>query len=123
MRAVAAIAGAEAQGYLSQSFKRQGDLIETDKPVDPDLEVTGLQKHMDGGCPVLFNVVSTNNYHPRQSRRLLQWAEKAQAKGVQVNVWTCDDPERMVELVEWGVDGICTNVPDVALSVIAGEPA
>ena len=36
------------------------------------------------GCPVLFNVVSANNYHPRQSRRLLAWAEKAQAKGNQV---------------------------------------
>src|ERR1700730_13893173 len=34
-------------------LREQGDLIETDKPVDPDLEVTGLQKHMDGGCPVL----------------------------------------------------------------------
>ena len=27
-------------------LRAQGDLIETDKPVDPDLEVTGLQKHM-----------------------------------------------------------------------------
>ena len=36
------------------------------------------------GCPVLFNVVSANNYHPRQSKRLLAWAEKAQAKGNQV---------------------------------------
>jgi N-acyl-D-amino-acid deacylase len=32
-------------------------------------------------CPVLFNVVIANNYHPRQSRRLLEWAEKAQARG------------------------------------------
>ena len=41
----------------------QGDLIETDKPVDPDLEVTGLQKHMDGGCPVLFNNVKGKPNH------------------------------------------------------------
>lgn len=39
--------------------------------------------------------------------------------GVQVNTWTCDDPERMRELISWGVDGICTNVPDVALAVVA----
>jgi len=32
-------------------------------------------------CPVLFNVVSANNYHPRQSKRLVDWAEKAQARG------------------------------------------
>jgi glycerophosphoryl diester phosphodiesterase len=54
--------------------------------------------------------------------------ESCHARGIQVNVWTCDDPERMVELTSWGVDGICTNVPDVALRVIAGpssavEPA
>lgn len=45
------------------------------------------------------------------------------AVGVVVNTWTCDDPERMRELVEWGIDGICTNVPDVALSVLAEGPA
>src|ERR1044071_4595241 len=38
-------------------LKAEGDLIETDKPVDPDLEVTGLQKHLDGACPMLFNKV------------------------------------------------------------------
>jgi len=36
--------------------------------------------------------------------------------GLQVNTWTCDDPERMRELIEWGIDGICTNVPDVAVT-------
>ena len=39
--------------------------------------------------------------------------------GIVVNAWTCDDPQRMIELVEWGIDGICTNVPDVAIDVIA----
>jgi glycerophosphoryl diester phosphodiesterase len=38
--------------------------------------------------------------------------------GIAVNTWTCDDPDRMAELVGWGVDGICTNVPDVALDVL-----
>src|SRR6266852_6320515 len=44
-------------------LRGQGDLIETDKPVDPDLEITGLQKHMDGGCPVLFNNVKGKPNH------------------------------------------------------------
>ncbi len=30
-------------------LRSEGDLIETNKEVDPDLQVTGLQKHMDGG--------------------------------------------------------------------------
>ena len=44
-------------------LRAQGDLIETDKPVDPDLEVTGLQKHLDGGCPMLFNKVKGKPNH------------------------------------------------------------
>ena len=44
-------------------LKSQGDLIETDKEVDPDLEVTGLQKHLDGACPVLFNNVKGKPNH------------------------------------------------------------
>jgi glycerophosphoryl diester phosphodiesterase len=43
------------------------------------------------------------------------------AHGLAVNTWTCDDPDRMRELIAWGVDGICTNVPDVALTVVAQE--
>ena len=38
-------------------LKNENLLIETDKEVDPDLEITGLQKHMDGGPPILFNHV------------------------------------------------------------------
>lgn len=41
----------------------------------------------------------------------------AHAAGLAVNTWTCDEPERLRELMAWGVDGICTNVPDVALEV------
>ena len=41
--------------------------------------------------------------------------------GIEVNTWTCDDPQRMAELIEWGIDGICTNVPDVAIDVIAAR--
>ena len=44
-------------------LKAEGDLIETDKPVNPDLEVTGLQKHLDGGCPMLFNKVKGKPNH------------------------------------------------------------
>lgn len=38
-------------------LRANGDLIETKKEVNPDLEITGLQKHMDGGPPILFENV------------------------------------------------------------------
>jgi glycerophosphoryl diester phosphodiesterase len=45
--------------------------------------------------------------------------DECHAAGIAVNTWTCDDPERMRELIGWDVDGICTNVPDIALAVRA----
>jgi glycerophosphoryl diester phosphodiesterase len=47
--------------------------------------------------------------------------ERCHAAGLAVNVWTCDDPEAMVRLAGWAVDGICTNVPDVAVAVLKGR--
>ena len=38
-------------------LRANGDLIETQREVDPDLEITGLQKHLDGGPPILFENV------------------------------------------------------------------
>ncbi len=35
----------------------EGDLIETNVEVDPDLEITGIQKLLDGSLPILFNNV------------------------------------------------------------------
>ena len=56
--------------------------------------------------------------HPWTDLLTRQCIEVFHAHGVQVNSWTIDDPARMEELIEWGIDGICTNVPDVALHVL-----
>jgi glycerophosphoryl diester phosphodiesterase len=44
--------------------------------------------------------------------------EQAHASGHTVYAWTVDQPQRMQELIELGVDGICTNRPDVAREVV-----
>ncbi len=38
-------------------LESQGDLFKTDVEVDPDLEITGVQKHLDGGPVLMFNNV------------------------------------------------------------------
>jgi len=38
-------------------LRAEGLLMETQKEVDPDLEITGLQKHFDGSLPILFHNV------------------------------------------------------------------
>src|SRR5919204_1331064 len=40
-------------------LRREGLLMETDVPVSGDLELTGIQKHFDGGYPILFNNVKS----------------------------------------------------------------
>lgn len=47
---------------------------------------------------------------------------EAHEHGLMVNVWTVDDPEIMTRLVDWGVDGLCTNRPDVARSMLDSLP-
>lgn len=54
-------------------------------------------------------------YDPFVDRSLV---EQAHAAGLAVYVWTVDDPGRMAELVGMGVDGIITNHPDRARTVL-----
>lgn len=59
--------------------------------------------------------------HPWVDLLTRECVDAFHAHGLEVNTWTCDDPERMAELIEWGIDGICTNVPDVCLGVRDGR--
>ena len=43
-------------------------------------------------------------------------------EGIAVNTWTVDDPGIMRRLIDQGVDGIVTNVPDVLLSLLGRAP-
>ena len=54
--------------------------------------------------------------HPQVALLARHTVEECHRLGVDVNTWTCDDPVRMSELIEWGIDGICTNVPDLAVT-------
>jgi glycerophosphoryl diester phosphodiesterase len=46
--------------------------------------------------------------------RIAAW----RANGLRVNVWTVNDEKRMRNLVAWGVNGLISDVPELARSVI-----
>ena len=110
-----------AQRWLISSFRRQTvDFVHAQWPQLPtawltnqviESEVRALAESLkdSGHCALNPNVRNL-------SRRVVSLLHDY---GLAVNTWTCDDPERIGELIDWGVDGICTNTPDVALRVLA----
>ena len=58
--------------------------------------------------------------HPYDNHADAALVRRAHEAGLQVHVWTVDDPERMKALVEMGVDGIITNEPGIARTVVDG---
>jgi len=56
--------------------------------------------------------------HPQEQAVTRELVDQAQAEGIAVRAWTVDDPDRMRELDEFGVDAIITNDVALALSVL-----
>lgn len=57
-------------------------------------------------------------WHPWQPVLDAAAVAVAREAGLGVNTWTADDPDRIVELASWGVDGIVTNDVPTALAAL-----
>jgi glycerophosphoryl diester phosphodiesterase len=61
-------------------------------------------------------------YDPKESMNIPIMTERfireAHAKNIRVEPWTVDDPELMRQYIEWGVDGIMTERPDLMIEVL-----
>jgi len=90
------------------------------RELDPDLATAQLTFALDDPSAVVDAVAAAGHIalHPFDSTVDEALVLAAHSAGLAVNVWTVDDPERIEVLARLGVDGICTNVPDVAVAVI-----
>lgn len=52
---------------------------------------------------------------PIMTKRFIR---EAHAKGIAVEPWTVNDPELMKQYIEWGVDGIITDRPDLMVEIL-----
>jgi glycerophosphoryl diester phosphodiesterase len=57
--------------------------------------------------------------HPFVGGLTREDVDRCHQLGLQVNTWTCNDAPTMDALIEWGVDGICTDVPDLLIARLA----
>ncbi|MET0908805.1 MAG: glycerophosphodiester phosphodiesterase, partial [Ilumatobacteraceae bacterium] len=60
--------------------------------------------------------------HPWERAVTAPLVERCHAAGLLVNVWTSNDPSRLVELADLGVDGVCTDVPAIARLALGRAP-
>ena len=61
-------------------------------------------------------------YDPKESMNIpimtQRFIREAHAKNISVEPWTVNDPELMKQYIEWGVDGIITDRPDLMIQVL-----
>jgi len=65
---------------------------------------TVTAEHIDA---MVDNKLDLDIYDKLMTKELL---DILHARGIKVNCWTVDDPERAEQLVSWGVDYITSNI-------------
>lgn len=108
------------QRFLFTSFDH--DVVDAVRSIAPD-SPTGLLT-MDGATldEVLDRAVVGGHdaiavWYPMLDAAIIG---RAHEFGLHVIAWTVDDPDRMRQLVDVGVDALITNVPDVGRTVVSG---
>lgn len=109
----------ESHRWLISSFDM--DTIDTCRAIDPTVRTAFLCIKPPEGVADLMVTKGHAAVHPWYGIVTPELIDACHAAGVQINVWTVDEPERLAQLATWGVDGLCTNVPDVALEVLAAQ--
>ncbi len=103
--------------WLISSFRLE--TVDRCRAIAPEIPTAYLTVGVEPGLVEQVRERGHAALHPWVGGVTTELVAACHAAGLTLNTWTCDDPERMRELIAWGVDGICTNVPDVALAVRA----
>jgi glycerophosphoryl diester phosphodiesterase len=105
--------------WLISAFNRQ--TVDAMRTLRPEVRTAWLTEGVrDEECERVARDLAGFGHtalHPYTKHLTRNCIDVFHAHGLQVNSWTIDDPARMAEVIEWGIDGICTNLPDVALQV------
>ncbi|HTH04634.1 MAG TPA: glycerophosphodiester phosphodiesterase [Ilumatobacteraceae bacterium] len=110
------LARGEDDRWLISCFRIE--TVDRCRALAPSIRTAWLCSGIPPDTPALLRERGHSALHPWVGLVTPDDIDACHAAGIEVNTWTCDDPARMAELIDWGIDGICTNVPDVALAVL-----
>lgn len=94
--------------------------IDRVRAIDPDVP-TGFLTFVEPIGPRAIELAAGRGHqaiHPHVATVDEAYVALAHEHGLAVNVWTVDDPGQIRQLAAWGVDGIVTNVPAVAVAAL-----
>jgi glycerophosphoryl diester phosphodiesterase len=107
-----------SQPIIVSSF--HGPTLDRLRAVDPSVATALLTFDLSDPATTVARAKAAGHValHPFDRTVTHELVELVHAAGLTINVWTVDDPGRIEELAAMGVDGIVTNVPDVAAAVL-----
>jgi len=102
--------------FLISSFSSV--TIDVCRDVAPEFSTAALMEAVtDSAIPAAVSAGHAA-IHPWYGWATAEVVERAHAAGLAVNVWTANEPSDLAGLASRGVDGACTDVPDVALNAL-----
>lgn len=106
----------ENERWLISSFRLE--TVNRCRLVEPTIATAWLTEGIPPDAIDLAHRFGHRAVHPYYEFVTQDFVDRCHARGIEVNVWTCDDPVAILRLAGWGIDGICTNVPDLALETL-----
>jgi glycerophosphoryl diester phosphodiesterase len=88
------------------------------RAVAPDIATAYLVMEATADVVERTAAASHSAVHPWAQSITVDTVAACHDAGLAINTWTCNDPDRLRELAKWGVDGACTDVPDIALTAL-----
>lgn len=105
-----------ADRWIISSFDWQ--TIQRSRELAPDLRTAFLVN--DATVEVVERTAEAGHaaVHPWAPTITSEIVDRCHGAGLAINTWTSNEPDRIAELSDLGVDGVCTDVPDVALAAL-----
>ena len=105
--------------YLSAQQKFLDNIANADDKPSPWTSGFNIQKHKT--VPAMVQAAGGWIWSPYYGDATAENIAEAKALGLKVVVWTVNDVKQMEKMLDFGVDGIISDRPDIALKVVRGR--